>query len=434
MIDSAFFTTVCTFFGNRHQNESDASASPQSEVSRPSIADLHSNSDPNDGVYAPAFYRLRLAIRQCFLWCASGPSGQCGEMSIKFTSWPRSISAPDSTEAAFQYGLVFQDLPWLSDNLTETRYYPSPVQSQLAFEGSDEQSDVLLVEADTESCERYDYKWTPNVSQAIAYAEKVRVGAINTIRDYPGIDLSSAPGGIGIIVKTLDEARMVMSDILTLIDSEQITADLFKFVIPTDALHLDENTDFRSALYEVLPLHRVAVPGMPPRDEELDNDDHYNHCCSEKSSDEARQLLMELEAQNPLSDLICEVLAMFPADQDQEVGAPLLWFLDNMHPLTRYMVSRELVSVTPEGKYVAWVSEFAKGYSLSQKRDMLALLAAKTQETYGVTCGYVVGQDTWSTSPLHFAVSDHLWSGYYYNIGFKREDAAFTDHDSEGNV
>lgn len=62
-----------------------------------------------------------------------------------------------------------------------------------------------------------------------------------------------------------------------------------------------------------------------------------------------------------------------------------------MHPFTRYMVSHELLSVTPEGKYVAWVSEFAKGHSLSQKRDMLALLAAKTQEAHGVTCGYVVG-------------------------------------------
>lgn len=222
------------------------------------------------------------------------------------------------------------------------------------------------------------------------------VPMLSNVTDFPGLLLQEPNvSEIGVIVNTKDEAKMVLFDILTLVDKELISKEKFAYILVAD--DVDELNKLRDNAAEKLLLTRATInisTFLNPQPE--DND-----------------LVVAMHA---LIRKVEKDAAPYVYDRNNhEVGGSWLWIIDNFHPLTRALLRNGELQINSAGKYL-FNPYFDDGSSLRHREELIKKTAKRISEEFdGLVVGYfsVLNSDDPNQVPSYN--SDFLDNNLFYN-------------------
>lgn len=242
-----------------------------------------------------------------------------------------------------------------------------------------------------------EWRWPFRGSIEAFEKEIEELGVVDCPTDIPGLNISSRNcSGMGVVVRTVEEASWVASDILTLVDRGVIHQHYYRFIMSADSLPSLEYIRSPEAASQAI------------NDAMIDLDPFYS--LSEKLMD---------EMESRFTDLALKVDSSKSIEPIQERGKAWLWLLDNTHDLTRSLMASGRVSVSTDGRYLAKLPEFSNKRDLRQLESMAEALARLVAEEFGVECGYfsVLGSDDYNEVP--FYNGDYLDNRMFYNVSWK---------------
>ncbi|WP_157380834.1 DUF4427 domain-containing protein [Burkholderia ubonensis] len=221
-------------------------------------------------------------------------------------------------------------------------------------------------------------------------------GVVCDWSDIPGLDFYSHDiPGMGVLVKTLEQAMWVVNDILTLVDRGNIDRNRFAFVLAADTLpplaHLQNPAQISAAIASAA----------------VDLEPHFNH---------SKTLLNELSRR--FHDLVSEITANAQKPVDGEVGGCWLWLLDNTALLARALIEDGSVVVSDSGKYLVNLDQFSHSWNLRQRESMTEELAEIVKEEFNLECGYHSVLNSHDVNAVPFYNGDHIDNKSYYNCSW----------------
>ena len=191
-------------------------------------------------------------------------------------------------------------------------------------------------------------------------------GVVSEVTDIPGFEFYAfGLRGMGVIVNTRDEARLVLHDVLSLVDRKIIGPNTFEYIlvandIVSPAEIRDPDQEEAAIAAAAIDLSEYLTPD-PPRDESLSN---------------------------RIVEMARTIEAEYGEPQLGELGGCWLWLVDNDHEVTRALLNTERVEVNGAGKYLMFPYAFSDSRSLAQREDMTKKLAAQVKAEFGLECGY----------------------------------------------
>lgn len=216
-------------------------------------------------------------------------------------------------------------------------------------------------------------------------------GIVSEARNIPGLDLYAGKiKGIGVIVNTENEARMVFHDVLSLVDRKLITPDTFEYVLVASSIPAPEKVrdpDAEASAIAAATIDLSTYLGMR-------NDRVFRQ----------------------VSAMIKQVNDKAPKSVPGEVGTCWLWFADNVHSVTRALFNAGHLIVNREGKYLLPVRAFSTRRDLAQREDMVKKLAKLVNAKYGVQVGYFSVLNSTDPDAIPTYNSDFLDDRQIYNF------------------
>lgn len=221
-------------------------------------------------------------------------------------------------------------------------------------------------------------------------------GVVSDWSDIPGLDFYSHDiSGMGVLVKTREQAMWVVNDILTLVDRGNIDRGRFSFVLAADTLP---------------PLSQLQNPAQISAaiaSAAVDLEPHFNH--STRSLNELRRRFYQLAN---------EIAANAQEPVCGESGGCWLWLLDNTAPLTRALISDGSIVVSESGKYLVDLVMFSHSWNLRQRESMTEKLAEAVDKEFALECGYHSVLGSKNANAIPFCNGDHLDNRNYYNCSW----------------
>ncbi|ADC63719.1 DUF4427 domain-containing protein [Allochromatium vinosum] len=222
-------------------------------------------------------------------------------------------------------------------------------------------------------------------------------GVVDVPVDIPGLDISSSNcSGMGVVVKTTEEARWIASDILTLVDRGVLKQHHYRFIMSADSLPSLESIRSPDAISKVI------------NDAMIDLEPFYalSEGAIVKIDSRFTEMILQVESAKSNAPIL-------------ERGGVWLWILDNTHDLTRSLLARRRVSVSRDGRYLAKLPEFGSRRDLRQRETMAKELARLVTQEFGLECGYfsLLGSEDYDDVP--FYNGNHLENRMFYNVSWK---------------
>lgn len=219
-------------------------------------------------------------------------------------------------------------------------------------------------------------------------------GIVELPSDIPGLPLDqSTISGMGVVVKTREEAAWVAADILALVDKGLIPQDHYRFVLIGDELRsrdVLQPDDLSSAL-------DAAAVNLEP---------FFSF-----EEDEPEQLNFRFEK------IVQGVAEEHPHPEPGEQGGVWLWLLDGSHRLTRALLASGRVEVSKDGRYLAHITEFEGRRGMVQREAMMQTLAVRINEEFGLHCDWFSVLNSWDYNEVPFYIGGNaLSSRYFYNV------------------
>lgn len=216
--------------------------------------------------------------------------------------------------------------------------------------------------------------------------------------EVPGLDLYPELSRLGAIVRSPDQAKRLVHDILRLVDQGRASPATFEFVLHIDGLPNAKDLWRPADVEAVLRTHTVDLAPLlePP-----------THA--------------KAMARN-FGELVRSVAASRLREPKGERGGCWLWLYDNRHPLTRSLLATGRLSVSRDGRYLADLPEFGRDGSLGERESLTKLLAQRTKDEFGVDSGYfsVLGKADPDETPFYCECSDE--EGIFFNESWHEED------------
>lgn len=212
-----------------------------------------------------------------------------------------------------------------------------------------------------------EWRWPFRGDMSKVEAELSEFGVVSEAVDIPGLDFSdSRLKGIGIIVKTTEDARKLKYDVLSLVDQGAVPRDHFEHMLVLDLLPPTGT------------LYRPDQVSAAIQDAVLDFSSFFN--------------LNEKDVSECVEDFSRRVRALEDGASDEsterkEKGGCWLWFHDNADPYVRALVQGGRVTVNTEGRYVASLEEMDARRSLRDREALTKRLAADIYSELRVPCG-----------------------------------------------
>lgn len=228
-------------------------------------------------------------------------------------------------------------------------------------------------------------------------SELEEFGIISDAHDIPGLDIASNKlAGIGVIVKTKEEAQYVTHDILTLIDRKKIGRYHFHHVLVTGLLPPT------GELYDPAKVQEATIKAT------VDFDEHFDFPKREVEQAEADFAKWVEAVENNSSPAIQGV-----------TGGCWLWLTDNTHPFVRCLLESGRVSVNKEGRYLAHLAEIDGSRNIYQRQEMAQQVAAMVRRKHGTPCDYFSVLGKFDSDAVPFDVGDDfLENRGFYNVDF----------------
>ena len=231
-----------------------------------------------------------------------------------------------------------------------------------------------------------EWRWPYRGSMVKFEKEIEELGVVDGPTDIPGLDITSANcRGMGVVVKTKEEANWVASDILTLVDRGVIDQWHYRFIMSANSLPALEEIRSPTAISEAINSAMIDLePFYSLSDDVIDR------------------------IASRFTELVVEINSITPEEPVREQGGVWLWILDNTHDLTRSLMARERVSVSKDGRYLAKLPEFSSRHDLRQRENMAKKLAHNVSKEFGVECGYFSVLNSMDYDDVPFYNSDHM--------------------------
>jgi hypothetical protein len=347
-----------------------------------------------EDTFLPANFMLRAALRNGRLWATwsirngvrtvYGPSP-----AICFTEMPIAafLQAGDtrwkSGQAMSPFALVFP-----KEALYRLGALPviSGAASEIHFSASyDAAGNRMLPESIFPSAEQFRYvtfdiggtrnidwtherewRWPCRLDFSVVNQKIQDFGTVSCWDEIPGLDFYSLGiSGIGVIVETKRQLDLVVSDMLTLVDSGQANVETFGFVLASKLLPAP------SQLQDPANIAQAIASAM------VNLDPYFSQ----------PQTVCEMIS-NRFGELVRQVEDSAGLPSDGEFGSCWLWLHDNAAPLTRALLRTERAFVTRDGRYLASLYEFSDSRGLRERESMTSRLASMVRAEFGTSCGY----------------------------------------------
>ncbi|HGM7285266.1 TPA: DUF4427 domain-containing protein [Stenotrophomonas maltophilia] len=235
-----------------------------------------------------------------------------------------------------------------------------------------------------------EWRWPCRVPDPFA------TGDISDWEEIPGLDFYKLGiKGIGAIVRSHDQANLIISDMLTKIDTNVAAPDTFSFVLVTDDLPDPATLRDRDALQHALSAATI----------ELERYFDYGE-------PEWQQVSREFE------QLALDVARSASPGEEGEHGGCWLWLHDGTSDSTRMLLASGRVIVSNSGRYLAELPEFSHLGNLSQREEMTERLAVLVRTRMGIPCATfsVAGSFDPEAVPFYAEMHDNRIS--YYNASW----------------
>lgn len=238
-----------------------------------------------------------------------------------------------------------------------------------------------------------EWRW-PYVNDIEAFEKLLEeMGIPESVKDIPGLSLySNDLSGMGVIVNNQEEAKMVLHDILSLVDRRIILPETYSYILVADSIgtvsDLRDPAEERRALdAAIIDLAPFLTPD-PARDKRI--------------ADRVRQMIVEVENETA-------------APENGEFGGCWLWIVDNFHEVTRALLNEGRIVINDHGQYLVRLVEFSDSRSLRQREIMTQILAERIRREFNVSAGYfsVLASDDFNAFPNYN--DDHSENSIYYN-------------------
>lgn len=209
-------------------------------------------------------------------------------------------------------------------------------------------------------------------------------GILSSWDEIPGLDFYNMNiQGIGVIVENKQQADLIVSDMLTLVDGGQASVETFSFVLASDLL---PTVELLRDPKDILSAVSSAMVDLNPYFEIKKQDcENYN---------------------KRFIELIEHVENTSGEPRQDEFGGCWLWMHDNAAPLTRALLQTGRVFVSKEGRYLACLHEFSDSRSLQEREEMTSRLANMVREEFKTPCGYFSVRDSNNPSAVPFYAND----------------------------
>lgn len=240
-----------------------------------------------------------------------------------------------------------------------------------------------------------EWRWPCRDVSASIEEQIEEFGCIEKSSDIPGMSLSSSwCRGMGVVVKSDDEASWVISDILSLVDRDVVDRWHFSFVLVSARLlpgGIVQPDDVESAISEA----------------SIDLDPFFS------IKDKDARLICER-----FTELVWHVERSHSLVQPGECGGAWLWILDNTSRLARALLKTGRVQVSKDGRYLAELKELNDSRSLRQREEMIESLAVIVTREFGVECGTFSVRDSDNFDDVPFYSSEHAENGMFFNVSW----------------
>lgn len=226
------------------------------------------------------------------------------------------------------------------------------------------------------------------------------------LNDFPPEDSDSIPGlsidaqcmrGMGVIVKSDNEAQSIIHDILTKVDRGDISKSHFEFVLAHENIPNWYDIINKNEIESILHNNMIEL-------------EEYFDINSDKSMTFVEDLSrMAKEIENSTPD---------PEHQHPyDTGGCWLWLVENSHELVRALIQCNRVNVNKGGKYLVHFPEIRQDRPLQQKEEMITRLAKNIYQSYEVLgCYHSVLHSSDSDGIPNYNNYDYSKRSFFYNF------------------
>lgn len=347
-----------------------------------------------EDTFLPASFMLRAALRNGRLWATwsmrNGIRTIYGSSpAICFTEMPIAAFLKAGSER-WKSGQAMSPFALVFPREALYRIGALPVISGVASEGVfsanyDANGNRMLPESIIPSVEQFRYvtfdiggarnidwtherewRWPYRGDLSAVNQEIQNFGIVSSWDEIPGLDFYRLGiNGIGVIVETKRQAELIVSDMLTLVDSGQATAETFGFVLASKLLPAPNQLQDPASIAQAIESAMVNLQpyfSLPPEE------------CN-AFSNRFGMLVRQVEES-----------AGFPSQG--EFGGCWLWLHDNTSLLTRALLRTGRAFVTRDGRYLASLREFSDSRGLREREAMTSRLASMVKAEFGTSCCY----------------------------------------------
>ena len=211
-----------------------------------------------------------------------------------------------------------------------------------------------------------EWRWPCRADFSVVNQQVQYFSTVSSWDEIPGLDFYLAGiSGIGVIVETKKQAELVVSDMLTLVDSGQATAETFGFVLASKLLPAP------SQLQDPKNIAQAIASAM------VNLDPYFSQ----------PQAVCEALS-NRFGELVRQVEDSEGVPSNGEFGGCWLWLHDNASPLTRALLQTGRAFVSRDGRYLAFLYEFSDSRGLREREAMTYRLANMVKAEFGTSCCY----------------------------------------------
>lgn len=373
----------------------------------------------NHSTQLDALFLMRCAIRHqklCASWSyRSGVRTIYGKApAICFTDMPLAAFLQTSKERMIrgenigQYALMLPKSAMFSSGARPVIYALS--SEPLRFLHSNIGDERVILPEQLPLNEQYRYvTYNPGTTRSIDWTHerewrwpcKIDLADFNRELDEDGIyeDLESYPGlkfsdmnlyGAGILVHDENDFRKIVFDVLTLVDRGLIHQNAFKFIIQTGKL-----TSYLDVL-DPNDLSKVINENIIDLSVYFDVDESFAiKMCHEINEIFYREIESARHSEESFGS---------------EYGKSWIWIVDNQPQLTRALMSKNMICVSKEGRYLIEIDNI-QGMPLRQQEYICKNIASRLSEKYSQIFSYfsVMGKDDYDEVPFYtdFVDEDH---------------------------
>ncbi|WP_235183382.1 DUF4427 domain-containing protein, partial [Ralstonia solanacearum] len=242
-----------------------------------------------------------------------------------------------------------------------------------------------------------EWRWPYSGSLASVEHELEEYGLISDAADIPGFDFADPRlKGIGIIVKSAEDARKLKHDVLALIDRGVVHRNHFDHILVQDLL---PDTSSLIGPDDV----QAAINGAL-----IDFSSYFN-----LPGADVKQIVSDFSGRVQRLEGRAPEMTSPPLER----GGCWLWLHDNTHPYVRALVQAGRVTVNKEGRYVASLDELDSGRDLRERQQLTLELARELQVEFCIHSGYFLVLNSFDSDGIPFYIDSLPEDDLYNNCG-----------------